>query len=143
MFDHVPHQALWLIVLILVLGLLGIVMVVLLMWSWRRHNARLRRSRQPGTTPPDAWRIAAERLTSGPEAPPDGASPLWPPDRPSPDDQGAGPHGPDDTDSPPNDAGGTDDDQDRPDQDPTRNQKLNGNDTGFPFDNDDGRRPPW
>jgi len=59
-----------LIVLMLVACVIGLVVIVLLLRTWRRFNERLNRPRPDRQEIPDIWRASAERLkdTDQPEA---------------------------------------------------------------------------
>lgn len=62
--EQVRQKTLWFSILTSVIGLIGIGVVVMLMWSWRRYNLRLRRNARRDQDMPDIWRAAGQRLAA-------------------------------------------------------------------------------
>lgn len=64
-----PRGAAAAIVLIVAIGVVGLLLIVMLMAAWRRHNARLRQSRdrrEPAAPAQDIWHVSGQRLNDPP-----------------------------------------------------------------------------
>jgi len=57
-------QGIWLIVLILLIGILGVLMLAGLAAARGRHLARMRALRKPDGAPQDLWKISGDRLSA-------------------------------------------------------------------------------
>ncbi len=64
-------QGYGLIVLMLVACVIGLVVIILLLRTWRRFNKRLNRPRPDRQAIPDIWHESAERLNEADPADPD------------------------------------------------------------------------
>ena len=84
-------QAHGLIVLILATCLIGLVVILMLLRTWRRYNERLNRSHPKPQPLTDVWHAAVERLTEAEQG--EGDDDRAGPDEDEPDDPDAPPSG--------------------------------------------------
>ena len=77
-------QAHGLIVLMVITCVIGLVVIIMLLRTWRRYNERLNRSRPKPQPLTDVWHAAAERLEE--EEPTEGDGDRAEPDEDEPDD---------------------------------------------------------
>ena len=59
-------QSIWLIVLILLIGILGVLVLAGLAVARARFHARLDAQRKAAAAPEDLWKISGERLSTAP-----------------------------------------------------------------------------
>jgi hypothetical protein len=88
-----------LLMLITLLGLIGVMLVLLLGWTWRRFNARLQAPPPKPTRMPDIWQAGGIRLNVDKVFPRDPPEPPEPPQAKDEDDDD-GPQPPESPDPP-------------------------------------------